>query len=205
MVLLAITIGLGGCAGPDPTTGRLYEIEYDHQMSYDCLEYGTRRVDDAFNEANTYLDFVPSDSLSDEYISEADLGLYYFNQVEVDTATGYRKHPGYLCGIRAVLDSIGGEILDTVAGESTLGQGYSFVCVEVADYLWYLDEYIIHELGHQRAALTHLCLNESTMSPAHDDSACVMGSGERAVCTGKDLAWASFCPACRNAISNVTW
>jgi hypothetical protein len=188
------------------TDGKVFTIKYDHQISYDCLRYGTRNIDNAFNEANTSLEFMYNDTLTDSYISEADLGSYFFEHVERDSTGVNRKYPGYLCGIRALLDSISGDFLDTVAGESTLGQGYSFVCTEVADFLWYLDKHIIHELGHQRAALRHLCLTTDIMSPLHDDSACVMGQGETAICTGKDLTREpQFCPACLNTIKQVTW
>lgn len=190
----------------EPTNGKTFTIEYDHQVSYDCLRDGTRKVDNAFKEANSPLEFVPDDTLADEYISEADLGSYFFNHVERDSAGVNRKYPGYLCGIQALLDSISGGVLDTVAGQSTMGQGYSFICVQVADFLWYLDKHIIHELGHQRAGLSHLCLNANKMNPAHNDSSCVMGQSETAICTGKDLTWEPhFCPACLNTIRNVTW
>ena len=64
----------------------------------------------------------------------------------------------------------------------------------------------IHQLGHQRAGLTHLCLPDTTMNPAHSDSSCVMGQGEFAICTDFDLCWdPQFCENCRNALTNVSW
>jgi len=208
LFLLGGLVFVSGC-GETPVTvtnGNTFTIEYDHQVSYDCLMYGTRKVDNAFDEANTALEFVSDDTLEDCYISEADLRLYFFNHVERDSTGVNRKYPGYLCGIQGLLDSISGEVLDTVAGESTQGQGYSFVCVQVTGFGLYLDKAIIHELGHQRASLSHLCLDANTMNPAHNDSSCVMGQRETAICTGKDLTWdPHFCPACRNTIKNVSW
>jgi len=196
-----------GCSS-DPvveTNGKTFTIEYDHQESYETHGLARSTAEKAFEQANTTLEFVFNDTLPDCYISEADLRAYFLYHVEKDS-TGNRKYPGYLCGIQALLDSITGEVLDSVAGESTSGQGWSFVCVEVTGFGAHLNKTTIHELGHQRASLPHLCLDANTMNPTHNDSSCVMGQGETSICTGKDLTWdPHFCPACRNTIKNVSW
>jgi len=166
----------------------------------------TRKVDNAFDQAGTALEFVTDDTLEDCYISEADLGLYFFNHVERDSTGVNRKYPGYLCGIQAILDSITGQVIDTMAGASTQGQGYSFVCVQVTGFGLYLDKAIIHELGHQRANLSELCIDQYTMNPDHNADDCVMGQGEWAVCTNQNLTMhPEFCGNCCNAIKGVSW
>lgn len=190
----------------DQTYGRNFTIEYDHQEDCDINYLARNSATSAFNAANTTLEFKFNDTLLPCYISEADLRLYYFYHVQRDSTGMGTKYPGYLCSILAIQDSITGEMIDTLAGKSTLGQGYSFVCYEVTSFESYLSKTAIHELGHQRGSLSHLCLNANTMNPAHNDSSCVMGQGQTATCTGKDLIWEPhFCPICRNTIKNVSW
>jgi hypothetical protein len=74
-----------------------------------------------------------------------------------------------------------------------------------------LEKSVIHELGHARAKLTHLCYfneEDSTwyQSSDHDDPACVMGQARIAPCTGYDLTVdPHFCPACCNRLKRVNW
>jgi len=191
---------------PVQTHSKTFTIEYDHQESCDIHSLARNTAVTAFQQANTTLEFIFNDTLVDCYISEADLWAYFFYHVLRDSTGVNRKYPGYLCSILAIQDSISGEVIDTLVGESTLGQGWSFVCYEVTGFGSYLNKATTHELGHQRGSLSHLCLNASTMNPAHNDSSCVMGQDRVAICTDKDLTWdPHFCPNCRNTIKNVSW
>jgi hypothetical protein len=97
----------------EQTNGRTFTIEYDHQVSYDCFVWGTRKVEKAFEQANTTLQFVYDDTLVDSLVKVDSLGRYYFNHVKRDS-TGYQAlYKGYLCAIKAVCDNNGVK-LDTI-------------------------------------------------------------------------------------------
>lgn len=210
MILLSTTICLAGCDEPDPTTGTLYEIEYDHQVNCDVLSWGQSVVEDAFSQANTACDFRYDDTnLPNRWVRLDSLYEYYIAHVKRDTS-GEVMHPAYLCGIERVRDSVGNP-LDQYWGFTYYPPeprvGCSFVVVGNPSLPFDCRvKVIIHELGHQRCIVTHLCLNDTTMHPAHNDSACVMGKGETAICTGKNLcSQPQFCAVCRSAIANVSW
>lgn len=213
LLVLCLLVGLilvWGCS-PTPiaeTDGRKFTLEYDHQLSYDAFAWGKNKVENAFEEANTTLEFVYNDTLPDSLIRVDSLGRYYLNHVERDSTGVQALYEGYLCGIKGVCDNNGVD-LDTLWGATSGYPGpysWSFICMDSELPGGCVQKTIIHELGHQRAGLTHLCLPDTTMNPAHSDSSCVMGQGEFAICTDFDLCWdPQFCENCRNALTNVSW
>jgi hypothetical protein len=212
LFLLESLVLLWGCDQKIPTTsnGRKFTIEYDHQINYDVLNAEENLVKNAFTSANTTLDFKYDDTdLPNCWVRIDSLYEYYISHVKRDS-TGSVMYPGYLCSIWRVCDEYGFPV-DEYWGYTYYPPeprvGHSFI-VQGNPYLpircW--AKTIIHELGHQRCIVTHLCLDDTTMNPAHDDSACVMGKDATAICTGWDLCNdPHFCGACCNSISNVSW
>lgn len=209
LILLVGLILVWGCSETIvETDGRKFTIEYDHQESWTCFPWGLDRPQNAFDEANTVLDIIYDDiTLTDSLVKYSQRFAYVKAHRQLD-ADSNGVYPGYLCGIKAFSEE-DGTIIDTLAGRTWPAgpkQGWSLVCGWVA-YSWnFRDATAIHELGHQRANLTHLCLDEFTMSPDHNAPNCVMGQGEVAICTGEDLTThPEFCGYCCNRIEVVDW
>jgi hypothetical protein len=212
LFLLGGLVLVWGCSETpvDQTNGRKFTLEYDHQVNCDVLGWGKNEVEDAFQQANTTLEFEYDDiDLPNSWIRIDSLYEYYIAHVKRDSS-GAVMYPGYLCSIERTCDAVGNP-LDMFWGytysQTGPGIGHSFVVYGNPSLPYGCRAKVtIHELGHQRAGLTHLCLNDTTMNPAHNDSACVMGQGETATCTGMDLcSMPHFCANCRNAIGNIGW
>ena len=211
LLVLFLLVGLilvWGC-GSTPTTqtnGRKFTLEYDHQESWTCFPWGLERPKKAFEEASTVLNVVyDNTTLTDSLIPYLDRFKYHIAHRQWD-ADSNCVYPGYLCGIKAYANEIG-VLIDTIAGLTWMDiPRFSYVCGYVASSWNYRDKTAIHELGHQRARLSHLCLDEYSMNPDHNAEDCVMGNGELAICTGENLVfYPEFCPACRDRIKAVDW
>lgn len=171
------------------------------------MTYGTRGINNAFEEAAIILQFIASDtSLADSVIWEDSLGRYYLDHVERDSTGIQALYDAYLCAVRAVCDPTGTEI-DSVWGESSSGpHGWTFVCIDSELPVACWTKTVVHEFGHQLAGLSHLCLLGGGMNPAHSDSSCAMGQGWLSPCTGADLCWEpGFCESCINILKNQSW
>jgi hypothetical protein len=167
--------------------------------------WGLQRPSRAFEEAKTALELVYDDTLEDARVKLSRRHDYHDGHRQWN-APAEPVYPYYLCGIEAFTDE-NGIVIDTIAGltyHQTTEPRWSFVCGWVAFDWSSRDKAAIHELGHQLADLTHLCLDENTMSPLHDAEDCVMGQRDTAVCTGECLTtWPQFCPACRAELAQV--
>ena len=159
----------------------------------------------AFEEAGTVLELVYDDTVEDARVRLSDRFVYH-NTNRGWLEPGNPVYPYYLCGIEAFTYD-NGVIIDSIAGwtyHQTTNPRWSFVCGWVAWGWNSRDKAAIHELGHQIADLTHLCLNETQMNPLHDAEDCVMGQRDTAVCTGKCLtSFPQFWPACRLRLTQV--
>lgn len=211
MLLVCGTVSICGCGNdPTQTMGRTFTIEYDYQLNWNCFPWGLERTEDAFKEAGTALKIIHDDSsLTDELVGYFDRFTYHrdHRQWDVDTNGIY---PGYLCGIEGFADQ-NGLLIDSIHGYTWMDvphHCFSFVCGDPASILgWsYWDKTAIHELGHQRAHLSHLCIDDHNMNTDHNADNCVMGNGIYSICTGKNLtSHPGFCENCRDAIKAVSW
>jgi len=186
------------CGTPDipMMDTRVYNVEYDHQESYDVLDYSnTGTVNYLFSDAGIVFNVVASDTnLADYFVKVADLFVYY---------QGHRntEYTGYLCGIKGFADA-NGNFADTIYGYTSVPHNYSFVRGCDHEYIGITDA---HELGHQIAGLPELC-NGSAMNPFHSDNSCLMGDMPMARCTGEDITSnPHFCDSCINALKNASW
>ncbi len=72
-----------------------------------------------------------------------------------------------------------------------------------------LQKTVIHELGHSRGNLTHLCDPSGlgwVQAPEHDDPSCVMGTGHISLCSSNNLTInPHFCPADCERLKKITW
>jgi hypothetical protein len=208
--LLVALVFVWGCEikPPTPTDGGKFTLEYDHEESWTCFPWGLDRAQNAFYETNTVLDIIYDDTtLTDALVGYLQRFTYHDTHRQWDENND-GVYPGYLCGIKGFADTLG-QLIDTIAGLTWMDVPYhcfSFVCGYVA-YSWnYRDKTAIHELGHQRAHLSHLCIDDYTMNPDHNAEDCVMGNGEVAICTNQNLTMhPEFCGNCCNAIKGVSW
>lgn len=187
------------CEGENVPIGdmKFYEIEYDHQESYNVLNFSTRcDVDYLFSGTNIVFDVVPSDTnLTDSLLKQSQLRQYYLD---------YRNtsYTGYLCGIKGFADS-NGTFIDTLYGYTSITYGYSFVRGYNHQYIGIT---IAHEFGHQIANLPELCNDWGGMNPFHSDASCLMGDIPIASCTGEDITFnPHFCDSCINVLKNASW
>jgi hypothetical protein len=211
LLLVSITTLLFGCEINDPSyTGEInFTLEYDHQESWECFPFGLSRALTAFDKADTFLDVVTDNTdLPDMLVPfvERQTYVYHHRQLDQDSMGVY---PGYLCGIKAFADEYG-IIIDTLLGLTRVagpGKGWSFVCSRNCDTGLLTDKTAIHELGHQRANLQHLCLDFGTMDTLHHNAVnCVMGHGAIATCTAEDLiSYPEFCDYCCDALRAQGW
>lgn len=203
---------------PDTYTTGTFSLEYDNQFGYDLFYISDfkDKINKAFDRgvdgAKTFVEFhinqsnneyADSSALKVEEVKLSDLALYCLNNRILTTDKSRGVYPGYLVVIINIIDPSNA---NTTTGYSCLGgpQGWSVVgwnnCLNGLN-----NERVkvaIHELGHQRAALTDLCENRSN----HDRDDCVMGQGIQASCTGKNLIDNPiFCPKCETALKSITW
>jgi hypothetical protein len=179
-------------------TPMTYNLEYDHQQSYDVLDYSnTATVNYLFDGTDIAFNVVASDTnLADSFVI-LDVGaLYSYYSNHRNTS-----YTGYLCGIKGFADH-NGNFIDTVYGVTSDQYGYSFVRGYDHEYIGITDA---HELGHQIADLPDLCTG-SVMNPFHSDNSCLMGDMPIAICTGEDITSnPHFCDSCTNALKNASW
>jgi hypothetical protein len=206
----------------DSDTECTYQMEYDHMLSYDVFAPpGESCIRQAFSEASTELDIT----FSDDDIPAAiwpyqELGAYYYPYMTRQIVEGVGEmlvHKSYLIAIQ---DASGKppEPDGSIMTGYTIDKGKEGAATSVVFVKAIRDNHpnnqrmeykvTIHEMGHARASLTHLCLdnNPNIMSDEHDTADCVMGQGEISTCTGLDLTvLLHFCPKCREKIKKVSW
>jgi hypothetical protein len=207
---------------PANTFSKTMHIEYDCQLSYnigaDTLDtFG--KLAAAFHIADTDTDLFRDDlNLPDRLVPWDSLALYHLDNWSY--APGYNMH---LLAIHNFTGNTG------TMGQSTSGgsYGYSFIFVQhildfhpVAPSLA-LGKATVHELGHQRGALTHASGNDPEHPPhpeLHNSPFCAMNQGISYVGNNDNDpnndppglkryfdANPHFCPDCANALRNVNW
>lgn len=202
-----------------PDSRTWYTPEYDYKAGYDVFTLYQVAVN-AFASCRTDLSITFDDVITPaEEVRYDSIGwiMDYYSQ----TTGGI--DPQFACGsyLLAIKDAYNkpsipglGEILGVTFDT---GSGYAWAAIFVQAIM---DNYpgdermliktAIHEMGHMRAYLSHLCYSPDTlhwyMSSDHDDVSCVMGTGKIAMCTGQDLTVnPHFCPKCCDRLGQVGW
>jgi hypothetical protein len=195
----------------DGDTTLIFYMEYDHMWSYDVLENdGEQRLRDAFSPSGTELIIHVSNWIDDEVWDYRDLDSVYV-PMYADRTNGLFDHKCYLLAMGEVTNLPVPDIGGATRDDGQPGKVRSFIFVHnireyYPDYEKMVHKVTIHEMGHARANLSHLCQADGTMSPDHDVPDCIMAQGRWASCTGFDVTLElRFCNMCRERISNVSW
>jgi hypothetical protein len=204
---------------PKTSFSKTMHIEYDCQESYGLTPGTFAKLTAAFHIADTDTDFLRDEiNMNDQYVGPSDAELTnYHNAHYGHLAQGYSMH---LLGVEGLVGNS-----DSTTGESRAGPyGWSFIFVQdISDFnpvdpLLALYKTTVHELGHQRAALTHASGRHNPHPEKHDSPFCTMNEG---------ICWEGnndndpnndppglrrffdtnphFCDMCVNVIRNITW
>jgi len=150
-----------------------------------------------------------SNWISDEAWDYRDLKNVYV-PIYAEITNGRYDHQCYLLALGEVTNLPDEEMAGETWNEGQEGRVASFIFVynirqRYPGYEKMVHKCVIHELGHARALLSHLCVG-SSMSPEHDLEDCVMAQGRYAQCTGWDVTQnLHFCNMCLNNIHAVKW
>lgn len=212
--ILTIIIILSNCSKkPEDEYSRVtYEVEFDHQVSADIIAAAGQgafenKVGNAFDRAEdgarTFVSLRADDAsfnnraLPDEIIPYDEIGLYTATHRRLNGSTP--EIPGYL----VLLKDVSNQPNPNENGYSVVGpSGWSILVWDKCGSTEERIKVIIHELGHQRTSLTHLCEYPGN----HNRDDCVMGQGIIASCTGENLVNnPRFCNTCELKIRTITW
>lgn len=197
-------------------------IEYDCQSSYnigaDTLDTFAKLAA-AFHIADTDTHFLWDElSLTNQRVGPSDAELInYHNAHYGHAAQGYSMH---LLGVEGLIGNS-----DSTAGTSRAGPyGWSFLFVQdIYDFNPFKPDFalyktIVHEFGHQRAALTHASGRYDPHPENHDSPFCAMNQDLSHVGNNDNnpnndppglRRWFDtnphFCDMCVNTIKNITW
>jgi|GEM_PF-1253313 len=201
-----------------------YQLEYDHMVGYDpFLPPGETHIRLAFSEGGAWTQLMITESDDDIPAEEwpyQELGAYMRPYMTREITPGVGEVLSYKSYLIAIQDASGNppepegyEMVGVTYYKGQEGVTNSAIFMQAIRDNHPDDEMMefkvtIHEMGHARAALTHLCDEQdpNIQNPDHDADDCVMGKGKIASCTGMDLTiLLHFCPACRDKIKKVTW
>ncbi len=220
IVLVGILILCQGCPWDDVAeepppvqpvdTLTTFKFEYDWMDGYDAFTTATEEwVIEAFRDAKT----IP-------WIKESDrLGYAVYNFSELDSLVrdwgdtlddGAWEHTCYVVSLGKVEDLEPEELMGLSTWKGIEGKATVYIFLQNIKRLYeneakMVPRVIIHELGHARADLTHLCEYPSN----HDADDCIMAEDEINPWCSPD--WVSvldnlhFCNKCCNKISRVEW
>jgi hypothetical protein len=232
VLILSVSVMEISCKEPaddktqvDGDTTRTFQMEYDHMVGYDVFASpGESYIRQAFDAASTKLDVTFSDGNIEPAIWKFDsLGYYYSNYWTTQYIPGVGTRLVYKSYLIAIKDAWNKppETKDVIMlgytpkndrGIEGIAQSVIFVQAIRDNYPGVTRmEYkvTIHEMGHARVDLTHLCLDSDPYvmnDNDHDLDDCVMGQGQVAPCTNMDLSInLHFCPKCRGKLKGVTW
>lgn len=194
-------------------------IEYDCQSSYnigaDTLDtFG--KLAAAFHIADTDTELLWDEmNIQDSTIAEVDLGYYHF--IHWSNTAGYNMHLLAIEGIENNTDSTNGMSINGP-------YGWSYVFVQ--DIFNFNPAYpelalhktVVHELGHQRAALTDASGRYDPHPEDHDSPFCAMNQGISHVGNNDNNpdndppglrryfdTNPHFCDMCITTIKNISW
>jgi hypothetical protein len=210
----ALSISNGCKEDPKPTiieeptdTLRNFNVEYDWVHDWDVLvSHSDEYVTDAFGDAKTALWINKDEDLGDlvcEYDSLESYAKLWGDTLEDGkwARTCYMVSLGYVEGLPS------GGLFGETAWPGQKGKATVFIFMQRINCYYQNNAKVnawcvIHELGHGRARLTHLCEQEED----HDSYDCVMSQDKIAWCTNRDVTGKlDFCDKCRDKIRSVRW
>lgn len=201
-----------------PNARTLFKPEYDRQFGYNLFDQGTAKVENTYAPCGTDVSIQFDEVITPVQVIHYDSVGFYMN-AHAQISNGQFDFKAYLLAIKDASNKPpppppGIEIL---ARTYDHGSGFAWAVIYVdaikrnypfPDDQPMIDKVTIHEMGHMRVNLTHLCdaLTGQIMTADHDDSSCVMGSGKISTCTNKDLTVnPHFCPADCERLKKVKW
>jgi len=195
-------------------------MEYDCQISYNVFGGGTQKADSAFSPANTdvWVNYS-EEGLTDSIVNWPKVTAYmswHWELISGPVELGYPKlrYSSYMMAMQDATEKPsdeGEEILGCTFSPGACGYTCAVIFVQAIKNSFPEDQNMIdyvpiHEMGHMRGTLTHLCDEYGMMRSEHNDSSCVMGQDKFAICTGKDVsANPHFCPMCIEKLKQVLW
>lgn len=228
MLIAFLTLGIeceenqnpNNYANQPPDVNLWFYPEYDYMFVYpddinifpnsDCSY-----VTDVFSTCYTDFSYVPGGVNDLEEVDYSDLYRYAENHSIL--FQGELINGAYILALPDALDKPNPEALGITINGGQKGVAASFIFVQAIR-----DEYpgdisiieyaVIHECGHLRDSLSHLCeeypagSNQWYMSSEHNHNRCVMANGPYSPCT---LYWVNtnplFCDSCRVRLWSVDW
>lgn len=206
-----------GQSSEQPPDGRSwFQPEYDHMFGYNVFpNYDVTYIAEVFEPCNTDFDILTSDVI---YPVEEVMFDSLFNYA-VEHAIQYQGefiNKAYILALPDALETPPGYLgITTYGGDPGIAASFIFVQAIRDAYpgdTSKIEYVVIHECGHLRANLTHLCIETSPgsgvweMNPDHDDPRCVMSQWPYSLCTLYDVTInPRFCPADRERLKRVTW
>lgn len=201
-------------------TNLTFSFEYDYMIGYDVFA-STNYADVVYATCNTNLDIgfdennIPATSIDWSLLVAT---MKNHRQKYLPSTCDDFIYPAYLAGFTETTNTPDPAFVyygvtffppsncSSVSDRFVAIFGQTIQSVPNVNNQKLLEKTVIHELGHCRGILTHLCLSGTTQHPAHNDPACVMGQGTVAPCTGLDVYQnPKFCPADIAFLKNVTW
>ena len=224
---IAFLTVVGGCdenqnpndyAVQPPDENLWFQPEYDYMFVYpnsinifpnsDCSY-----VTDVFSTCYTDVSYWPGGINDSEVVDYSDLYRYAENN-SLKNQFGELINGAYILALPDALNKPDPEALGITINGGQKGIAASFIFVqairdEYPGNISIIEYAVIHEIGHLRADLTHLCEpvgEEWVMSADHNHNRCVMANGPYSPCT---LYWVNtnplFCDKCRERIWSVDW
>jgi len=194
-----------------------FQPEYDFMFGYNVFpNFDVTCVADVFAACNTYFDIVSSDIIypAESVAFDSLLNYAYHHSIKVN---GELINGAYILALPDAPGKPNSNALGVTISPGDPGIAASFIFVQAVRDAYPGDaskiEYaVIHECGHLRANLSHLCSETSPgsgvweVNPDHNDSRCVMSNWPYSSCTLYDVTVnPHFCPADRERIKKVTW
>jgi hypothetical protein len=189
----------------------VFEIEVDQQENMNPFgAWGENYVKSYFGDC-VILKFTWDSTELPESMLVINLLSSFWRSNYIPDTTGLKpKYPYYLCGIQRIR-LLDGTPVDTLAGASRPIATYSpkpydtwsYVCVDAPGMSYpMISMACAHELGHQIAALPHLCKQTTSGwdwdTRHHNSSLCLMVKGRYSECTtGDPLTFIHFCDTCK--------
>lgn len=227
ILIVVLWAMLSGCPRKDqnktqtePDVERIFRTEYDCQLSYNILspQWRGERVQEAFDPANTTLDIVrDEETLTDSIVSWDDKGLYmswHWTMTSYpDLRLYYKSYTISVWILDQIPEEPGEFTLAWAAGMGVEAEAMGMILTgRIRDLFSPPDsmeiKVLLHEWGHMRADLPHLCLPDGGPMDVdnHDQPDCLMAQSEVAQCTGEPIDQnMHFCGRCIENLKAVVW
>lgn len=195
-----------------PEGSTIFNPEYDYMQYCDLFYAGDDFVCNAFAPCYTDLQFHYDDELPPQSVRFDGLTFFVYQTSDLEE-NGEFSYKSYLLSIADAYEKPTGEVLGYTANAGDEGYAFTVIFVDAIDSCYpndpsMIEKTTVHELGHMRADLPHLCFDTypTIQNSFHNSSSCVMGTGEISTCTYIDLTQnLHFCDSCCLYLGYVNW